>query len=77
MSASVAARTMFARFPRALARPAAARRFAAAAGASAYLHSLPALPYAYDVRLLSRRVQDRVADGIEYRHSNLISARKL
>jgi len=39
---------MFTRLPRALARPAVARRFAAAAGATASLHSLPVLPYAYE-----------------------------
>lgn len=54
MSVSAASRTMFTRLPRALARPAVARRFAAAAGATASLHSLPALPYAYEVRYLSR-----------------------
>lgn len=42
---------------RTIARPALARTFAAPAGAAS-LHTLPQLPYAYNVRMLFNQFQD-------------------
>lgn len=44
---------MFSRFARPLARPTVARRYLAAAGGASFIHSLPDLPYGYDVSQLS------------------------